>query len=392
MKIIDLTEYKPQLFAKDEIREAVGKQLWQNYSKQVAVEFPSFKTGDKWKLTSQGWVGHIPLTPEFQITLRPKVQLANLFGMLEYAYNLKSFCFLKGLINCQSLEEFYNQLAHVLAQRILERSRKGFYRAYSPKTEQLAYVRGRLNVRQAIQKPWNVKLRCHYEEHTADIEENQILAWTLFIIARSGLCTERVSPTVRQAYHALQGLVTLKSYSAEDCIGRCYNRLNEDYQPLHALCRFFLENSGASHERGDRSMLPFLVDMARLYELFVAEWLNKNPPQGFFFKPQYPVKIEQNRHFRIDLVLCNITTGEVRAVLDTKYKAPDRAADDDIHQMVSYATATKCDQAVLIYPKRLKETLDVKNGQIRICSLTFSLDGNLDQAGAAFLQDLLSLS
>ena len=32
-----------------------------------------------------------------------------------------------------------------------------------------------------------------------DIDENQILAWTLFIIARSGLCEDRVAPVVRKA-------------------------------------------------------------------------------------------------------------------------------------------------------------------------------------------------
>ena len=51
---------------------------------------------------------------------------------------------------------------------------------------------------------------------------------------------------------------------ADRCVGRTYNRLNADYEPMHALCRFFLENSGPAHARGDRSMLPFLVNMPRL--------------------------------------------------------------------------------------------------------------------------------
>lgn len=392
VQTIELSEYIPRKFEINEIEYAIAKTLWHNYRTQVDVEFPSPKTGDKWQLTSKGWVGHIPVTPEFHLALLPKVPLSNLFGMLEYAYNLKSFRFLDGLINCQSLEEFYNYLAHVLAQGILNRCRKGFYRAYLTKTANLAYIRGRMDVRQAIQKPWDVKLKCDYEEQTADVEENQILSWTLLIIGRSGLCTERVLPKVRQAYHALQGLVTPQPCKPSDCIGRRYNRLNQDYQPLHALCRFFLEHTGPSHEIGDRAMLPFLVDMARLYELFVAEWLKNNPPQGFFLKQQHRVTIHPNRHFHIDLILCDVETGAVRYVLDTKYKAPEKVSDDDLHQMVSYATATKCQQAVLIYPKHLKQKLDIKIDNIRVRSLSFSLDGDLKQAGATFLKDLLSLS
>jgi 5-methylcytosine-specific restriction enzyme subunit McrC len=390
-QLIELTEYIPRKFEREEIDYAIAETLWRIYNTQVALDFPSPKTGGKWKLTSQGWVGHIPLTPEFHLALLPKVQLKNLFGMLEYAYQLKSksFRFLQGLINCSSLEDFYSQLAYLLARRILDRGRKGFYRAYVPKTGQLAYVRGRLNTRQAIQKPWDVKLTCHYEEHSGDTEENQILAWTLFIIGRSGLCSERVSPTVRQAYHTLQGFVTLQPTSSKACVGRLYNRLNEDYRPLHALCRFFLESSGASHERGDRTMLPFLVDMAKLYELFVSAWLQENPPQGFFFKKQHPVEIGQNRHFRIDLILCHVATGEARAVLDTKYKAPDRAADTDIYQMISYAKATRCSEAFLIYPIELREPLDIIASDIRVRSLTFSLEDDLDRAGQVFLQNLL---
>ena len=390
-RIIELTEYTAINLEREEITQAIEEALWRNCEKKIKVESPSFQTGGKWKLTSQGWVGYIPLTPEFHLALLPKVQLKNLFGMLEYAYQLKSksFRFLEGLIDCQSLEEFYSQLAILLARRILDRGRKGFYRAYVPKTGQLAYVRGRLNIRQAIQKPWDVKLRCHYEEHSGDIEENQILAWTLFIIGRSGLCSERVSPTVRQAYHALQGLITLQPISPKYCVGRLYNRLNEDYRPLHALCRFFLESSGASHERGDRTMLPFLVDMARLYELFVAEWLKTHLPQHFLLKFQEQVNISKTAYFRTDLVLYDISTGTARYILDTKYKTPKQPAADDIAQVVAYAVSKNCHEAILVYPENLTHPLNVLVGDIQVRSLTFSLKDDLDRAGQAFLQNLL---
>jgi 5-methylcytosine-specific restriction enzyme subunit McrC len=132
--------------------------------------------------------------------------------------------------------------------------------------------------------------------------------------------------------------------------------------------------------------------MAKLYELFVAEWLQENPPSGFFVNKQHRVEIGQNRHFRIDLLLCHVATGVVQAVLDTKYKAPDRAADADIHQMISYAKATKCTHAFLIYPIPLKQPLDLTIDDIRVRSLTFSLDKNLDQAGQSIKQDLLLLA
>lgn len=395
-RVIELVEYIPVLLAQSEIPDAVGEALWRNYEKQVAVDFPSPKTGYRWQLTARGWVGHIPLTPDFHLALRPKAQVGNILGMLEYAYNLKSFRFLEGLFDCQTLEDFYERLADILAGRILNRGRQGFYCAYLPKTEELPYVRGRINVRQVISKPWDVKVQCDYEEHTADVEENQILAWTVWCIARSGLCTERVLPTVRRAYHLLQGLVTLQPKSPQVCVGRQYNRLNEDYQLLHALCRFFLEQIGPSFEMGERSMLPFLVDMARLYERFVAEWLKAHResfllPQGLDIKSQERLYVGQGIYFDIDLVLQDVATGVAKYVLDTKYKAPTAPASSDIAQVVAYAEAKGCEEAILVYPMALVEPLDIRIGRIRIRSLTFSLAGDLEQAGYKFLEDVLGI-
>jgi len=390
--VLQLTEYVPVSFPPEAIPEALGVALYCNYSSQVAVEPPSFKTDYMWGLTSQGWVGYIPLSPELGLELKPAGELGNLFRMLEYAYRLKSFRFLEGLIGCRSLPEFYERLANVLARRVLDRGRQGFYRAYTPRTEQLPYVRGRLDMRQVIRKPWDIGLHCHYEEHTADTEENQILAWTLFVIARSGMCTERVLPTVRRAYHALRGFASVEPRGSRDCVGRLYNRLNDDYQSLHALCRFFLEHSGPSHETGDRTVLPFLVNMKSLYQLFVAEWLRIHLPQGLLLKVQEKVDIGAGRvlSFVIDLVVCDAGTGAALCVLDTKYKYEEKPGPDDVVQVVAYAEVEGCQKAALIYPAPVAQPLDEHVGKIRVQSMVFSLQGDLEAAGQAFVQDLLS--
>ena len=388
-QIIGLTEYQLATFDRNSIPESVGEKILLNYDKEIDIEFPNPKTKYQWHLKSKGKVGNIPITPEFHIAIRPKVPINNIFGMLDYAYEL-NINFPKGEIQCESLEQVYERLAKILARKILERCRKGLYRDYLPKTERLPYIRGRVDLQSALQKPWDVKLKCHYHEQTGDIEDNQILAWTLFIIGRSGLCGESVSSTVRKAFHALQGFVTLKSFKPEACIDRTYHRLNQDYQILHALCRFFLENTGPSHETGDRQMLPFLIDMAKLYEQFVAQWLTANTPKGFFVNKQHLVTHDQNYCDRIDLLLCDIATSKVQYVLDTKYKAPDRVDSSDRHQIVAYANAVKCNNAILIYPQHLNHSLDIQHGDLRVRSLNFSLNDDLNEAGNIFLTSLLA--
>ena len=389
-KILEITEYQPHFFSREEISEEVGIILYEKYQSQVNVEFPSPKTRNQWKLTANGYVGYIPLNADLALKINPKVPIKNLFGKLEYVYNLKSFKLLEGLMNCESLEDFYNHLAYVLADKIIERCRKGLYRTYVPKTEQFAYVRGRLNVQQIIKKPWNVKLQCAYQEHTADIIDNQILLWTLFHIGHSGFCTEKVSLIVRKAYHAMQGMVSLQPCSSEDCIDRIYHRLNEDYHILHQFCRFFLDNTIPDHEKGKNTTLPFLVNMARLYEMFVAEWLKGNLPQNFTLKTQERINIGENIYFQTDLILYNTTDSKPKYILDTKYKNPKHSSHEDIAQVVTYAVSKDCPETVLVYPTELNHSLDKYLGKIRVRNLTFSLDDKIEDAGNTFLTKLFS--
>lgn len=390
--LIALEEYRPRRLQRQELPEAAGELLWSQYAKQVAVQFPSPATGGQWEITAQGWVGHIPLSPTLGITLLPKVPMHTLFGMLEYVYDQGTFRFLDGLYEAHSLDELYERLAETLARRVLRRCRDGLVRSYIGQTEELNVVRGSLNVRRMAARPWDTRLECQYQDHTADIDDNQILAWTLFVISRSGICRpERALPIVGQAFRQLQGTVSLVPVAAADCVGRRYHRLTADYAPLHALCHFFLDTTGPHHSVGNQTMIPFLVDTARLYEQVVAAWLETHLPPELRLKRQEQHFIDRasNVRFVIDLVLRDATTGAARCVLDTKYKDVDMPAADDIAQVVAYAEATGCTDAMLVYPKPLLRPFAARVGDIRVRSVVFDLGADVEQAGRRLLSQIL---
>jgi 5-methylcytosine-specific restriction enzyme subunit McrC len=390
--VLELEEHRPSRFPRRQIPDAAGRQLHRVYGRYVHVEFPSPKTKGCWELTPRGWVGHIPLTRELHLSLQPKVPLRNVFAMWEYAYRLRSFRFLDGLVGCGSLEEFYERLAAVFAERVLERVRKGLYRTYVPERERLAVVRGRLDVPAMLRRPWDARLECLFEEHTPDVPENQILGWTLERIMRSGRCGERVLPIVRRAHRALHGHVRPVAFRAKDCVDRRYDRLSLDYKPLHALARFFLERHGPTHEAGAAPMVPFLVNMPRLYELFVAEWLRANLPVTVRLetKQTYYIGMSGEMRFEVDLQLVDTASGALRCVADTKYKRRATPATADIQQVLAYGVAKRCGETALVYPLRLRSPLDAVVGGIRVRSLTFDLEGDLEGAGQQLLDELLS--
>jgi len=385
--LLELTEYVPATYGRDRLSLEAALELRNEYGKQVQLDAPDLFT-DTWKLTSQGWIGYIPLSDGTSLLIQPKIALSNLFRMLEYAYDTP-FRILEGSMECQSLQEFYERLAHILAKRVLARARRGLYRAYIPEDDRLPYVRGRVDMKKALQSPWDAHLLCHYQEHTSDIEDNQILTWTLRGIARTGLCRDEVLSSVRGAYRVLYTCTSLNCFSPNHCIGRFYHRLNNDYEPMHGLCRFFLEHTGPANSLGDRKMLPFLVDMAGLFERFVAMWLKQHLPKKYEIKIQERVEISTRvPTFQIDLVLYDAAQGRALMVLDTKYKKEQIPSNDDIYQVLAYTQVKDCREAVLIYPTDSITPIDapVRDGRVR--SLAFDLSGDLEEAGKALLDAL----
>ncbi len=390
-RTIVLREYESVGLRKEDLPSGLGERLWRDYEGKISVDFPTVKTGNRWCLTAQGWVGQIPLAPRFGIRIVPKVRVENVFRMLEFAYGLKGFRFLEGFADLDQLDDAYERLAYVLARRIMDRARKGLYRNYDPRSEPLPFVRERMDVSYTARHPWRVKPRCDYHIHTPDVEDNRILAWTLHVLRRSGIRRKDVRRTIARAHRLLSGAAAPQRFTAADCVGRLYTRLNDDYRVLHALCRFFLEHTGPDLDVGDSKMLPFLIPMAQLFESFVAAWLRDNLPGGITLREQDHVSFSNETYFRIDLVLYDrdeMDFERARCVLDTKYKAHESAKESDIHQVVSYAVSKGCTDAFLIYPVGIAKPLDIQVGPVRVRSLVFDIGGDLEKGGKKLLDSI----
>jgi len=385
-----LTEYRPATFPAAALTPAQGERLWRDFGRYVDVDAPSFKTGHQWCLRSKGWVGDIPLDGDVLLRLQPKVALSNLFAMIEAAHGFKAFKVLQGLTGCGSLEEYFDRLAALLARLVLERGRKGYHRRYLPRTDTLQVVRGRLDVGRLACRPWDPAVRCDFREHTGNIDDNRILAWTLRLVLRTADCRPETRALVRHAFRTLDGLVEPTPMLPADCVGRFYDRLNADYEPMHALCRFFLEFLGPALSAGDRGMLPFLVDMNALYERFVAGWMRRHLGADRHLDIQHSVQFGEDGglKFAIDLVLRPGPGQAALAVLDTKYKVGKDVEEADVQQVVAYAVAMGCRLAFLVYPEPPTRPVDARVGDVRVRSVVFGIGGDLDQAGRTFLEEL----
>ena len=379
--MIRLPEFDEVSLPADALSECDVQGFHTRFHAQVEIETPSFKNNHRWVLKNRGWVGYLPMRDDLWLHLEPKVPIANLFRMLEYAYDLKSFEFLDGLIGCDSLQDLYSRLAMLLAGRIRTRIRRGIFRTYVDHHDRLAVIKGAPDIQKAAARPWDPHLYCTFDEHTSDLPENQILAWTLDRILADGICTDDARRMVGKAYREMLPMCATIPYSAADCEGRSYTRLNEDYRELHALCRFFLDHAGPHHGSGGRTMVPFKVDMARLFELYVARWLKRHLDPGIVVESQLNVQVAPNHPLRFvpDLVLSDRETGEILCVLDTKYKGHASPTPADVSQVIAYAHVLGCREAVLVYPVDVILPLRVLKRGVLVRTADFALcaEGNL---------------
>ncbi len=384
-RIYTIKEYQTLRIPRGELAESEGERLWRSFRNKIELIPPNFKNNYDWEITSLGWVGFLPLSETVGFSLMPKVPILNLLNMWEYAYDYK-FEFPKGDFKSDSLQDFYSQLANILANRILERAHKGYYRTYLDRHDQLPYIRGQLDMRRMIVQPWQPRPRCNFHELTADIEDNQILAWTLYVILHSHFCREDIQQTLVKSFHSIKHLVSLRSFNPQECTSRLYNRLNEDYVPMHALSHFFLANCGPTYQVGKQTMLPFLVDMAGLFERFVAAWLKKNLPPQFYLKVQTKLLLDSSWSFIPDLMICDRATNQARWILDTKYKNPSSPSNEDISQVSFYTQLTNAPEAILVYPSKLNQDIEITINGVQIRSLSFSLENDLELSGHQFLE------
>lgn len=382
VRTIDIPEWKPKSLRADEFDRSLA--IAAAATKLVDVEYPNYGNGDTYVLTAKATVGLVRISKDCMLRVLPKVPVKNLFGMLEMVHDLPSLRFYQGVGHVESVEEVYVRLVNLFVSQTVRRIRWGLHAAYVDMDEELEVVRGRLDVARTLMlhSRGSPYVHCQYQVQTVDIDDNRILLWTLDRIPRLGLIEGEAMTRVHSARRALMGAVQLVEMTPRDCQNRTYDRLNADYQTLHALARFFLERMGPGIAAGNDPFVPFTVNMGHLFQEYVVACLKRHAPPGITVSPQYHVEFDAQlgAHFDIDVVLTDERTKAALGVVEAKYKVSEKTRSSDIQQALAYAALTDSPLAFLVYPYDLApiETPIGPARRIELirCGISLELDVN----------------
>lgn len=235
---------------------------------------------------------------------------------------------------------------------VANRARRGLFQEYVAHEENLAVLRGAVRIREHLRNNYTRpdRIFCRYYENTPDNEDNQIIKWTLHYLLRCYPWSRRTAQTLRANLQQFSA-VTLLPPAPVALDRRHYHRLNDNYRPIHNLCRLFLERAAFAETLGELSFHGFLLNMNQLFEDFVTQaFLNavRRTPlsalgQRRDYLSHYPIRIKPDVTIR--------DGRDTLAVVDAKYKrVTDQYENHDFYQMLAYGTALQCSQTYLFFP------------------------------------------
>ena len=301
-------------------------------------------------------VGHFQLPSRRVVTIQPKVSSASIFRMLAYVFTDNHRRLLRDeQVKFAIDKPLFEPLVELLNELVSARTRRGLAQDYIRREENLGIFRGALNINAHLQHNLGQqnRIHCRFFEQTVDIPDNRLVKATLHHLLQIGGWTRRTTQSLGQNLHQFDA-VALERFRPETSPNGHYHRLNDDYRPIHELCRMFLAYSSISEGVGVFGFRGFLLDMNLLFEQFVQKAFQmKLGRSRLAVQIQRPIPLSLTigaPSVQPDITIRHGT--EVAVIADAKYKKDENAPQNsDVYQVIAYGTVLQCSDVYLLYPK-----------------------------------------
>ena len=290
-----------------------------------------------------------------RFVLKPKIGIRRLLFLLSYSMDPRQWQRLG--FDFAEDEDLFEALIPGFAFQLEEALRRGLLNGYRLEESALPTVRGRIRVADQLRTSFGLipPVECSYDEFSDDIVVNRLLKAA---IARLGEIRIR-DPDSRARLRALAGAfsnVSAVSFDPRQLPEVRYDRLNMHFRRPVEFARLVLRSRSVDGRAGDVGGASFLIDLAKVFEDFVATALRETlalPPHLF---PQGA----RRRHLHLDFERKLGLQPDIswwrgdRCVFigDVKYKktAPTAGVQHpDLYQLLAYTTATALTHGLLVY-------------------------------------------
>jgi len=373
-------------------------------SAQALIHFVRDRHGDVSAIPSH-YIGVIRVADRHYIIL-PKIykgmESAQVFRFLAfqfaYAYELKLPQSPEGGTGSTVQEELFAEvLYHSFSSAALGVLRKRSFLSYQEVQENIQTIRGRIDFpRHLRENAWRARFdrfNCIYEVFQEDCLFSRILKYVATVVRSRA----RAHVNVTLLTELLMRLDDVQDQRCSylDCLKVRLNRYQKDFAPILQYCEMILSFRMADASTGAYGVDYYLVDTNALFERFVAGYLKAECGKNWVVKPKrrgYLARDDAGNLFQYenDALLKSRRDSE-RIIVDMKYKSVDLAnrvakygiAQEDLYQMLAYATRRGIPHVLLVYPgcgegstphRRLVVDNALAGKQIRITACQIPMD------------------
>ena len=195
------------------------------------------------------------------------ILIKNIYYMLSYAFSALRESVYED-IQKENFENIHNLFAAILSRGIGLQLKRGLYREYIDRTEDLSVVRGKINIPGTLRRRAEQKLyvTCEHDELSENNLFNQILKSTVSLLLRESDVEEKYKKELKREMLYLASVDTISLVNVKWNHIR-FQRNNRSYRMLLAVCQLLAEGVLLTTEAGDFRLASYIDEqpMKRLY-------------------------------------------------------------------------------------------------------------------------------
>ncbi|WP_087508644.1 McrC family protein [Cellulomonas iranensis] len=291
---------------------------------------------------------------DVEIVVRPKIDIRRLMFLVGYARD--GSLWREEDVELDEHADLLTAIAWAFARQAERAIARGLHQGYRVEERSSPVLRGRIRTTDQLTRHHGLPLplEIRYDEFDVDIPENQILRAATHRLLRLQHLPHDVRPRLRRLSRELADVSPLPSGGAIPRWSR--SRLNTRYHVALGLGELVLRGSSVEQDAGAVRIDGFMLDMAKLFEDFLAEALGGAlQAHGGVCRPQdrWHLDEEASIDMKPDLVWYGSGSTRPTAVIDAKYKAekPSGYPNADLYQMLAYCTVGGLARGHLVYAR-----------------------------------------
>jgi len=285
----------------------------------------------------------------------------NLFYMLSFLKDEECFYYDPDkIIDIKKGRNFFDILGRLFLNEFLEIYKRGFYKKYVKKEENIPFLKGKFLIKGQIKNEINKKTKfyCSYDDLTYDCLENKIMLRAATLLIPLIRFNEKVKRDLIYYSNLMRNEISLVNVQPNECDTIQYNRLNDYYEKIIQFSKVILKNYFIRTTYvGISKGFSFIVNMNKVYEDFITELIKELVDEEDEFndfivdsQERFDNLVREKKIItKPDIILRKKISNEHPIIIDAKYKRQE--SNTDYYQVIAYALAIPTVKACfLIYP------------------------------------------